>query len=132
MITISKILSESGRKAVELVVELDSPTIIAVRAGAFRVGSVDLEFLEDQLWELLSPPSVITYVTGYIVREKSTGDLFLLVDNVHMDGEDDTYRFNEGSPYSLLHRLYRFVLPPATASLAGLDISVIHVVKELN
>lgn len=111
---------------VVLAVELESPAVLAVRAGSFRTRKKDFNLTEDWFWTL---PTIIPErglsVTGYLAEDLSTGDAVLFVEEKELADEEVNFNFN-GSPYRELRLLFTLAIPVATAVLSGLDGIVYH------
>lgn len=111
---------------VVLDVELESPTVIAVRAGSFRTRKKDFELTEDWFWTI---PSVIPerglVITGYLAKNRATEDVVLFVEEKEIADEEVNFNFSS-SPYMELRMLFTFYIPAAITALPGLDITIYH------
>lgn len=111
---------------VSLAVELESTTVLAVRAGSFRMMTKDYELTEDWFWTLPTTiPDEGLVITGSLVEELATGDGMLFVSEVERGPEEVPFRF-QGSPYRQLRHLFTLSVPAGTTTLSGLDIAVYH------
>lgn len=113
---------------IELVVEEENSTSLAVRAGSFRVSGEVYTFDEDQIYELVNDPLVRVWVTGLLVREKESGIPLLFIDEVYDDGEDSPYVFSKDSPYEVMNPIFVFEIPPHGGTLTDLEVTTFQVV----
>lgn len=111
---------------IELVVEVVSPTVLAVRAGTFTYERTQYALDEDQEWTLPVIPDGGMWVEGYLVVEKATGDVHVLVDEQTSGAEH--YEFDGASTFTLLNNLFSLNIPESTVSLAGLAVEVFHII----
>jgi len=118
----------NGRDLCSLVIEQEGMTVV-VKAGAIKWKDEDLSLNQDESFSIVSDVDHVKTVVGYIVREVSTGDLMLLVDEVLQNGSDRSYRFERNGPYHCIHRLIYFHVPAGAESLDDVDIRVSHSVS---
>jgi len=103
---------------VQLEVEVVGLTIV-VKAGSFRVSGKDYELVDDETFTA-SFEAVSKTLFGYLVKEKSTGEARLLVDEFTHDGQG--VRFSDPD-YEVLWELFLCNIVPAdTASLEGVEV----------
>jgi hypothetical protein len=95
----------------DVVVE-NSGTSIKVPAGSFTIEGEPRILDEDWEWDLPTSRSHSLTVLGYLVQDKESGDIQVLVDEFWNDGEDELFIFENSSPYKLLVELYGFTIQP--------------------
>ena len=90
--------------------------VVVVRAGTVRYQEEDYPLGDDSEYTVSPDAEMTTTIQAYLVREKATGSIDVLVDD--MVGPNDVrYVFLPGDPYELLFYLYELSVPPAAASL---------------
>lgn len=118
------VVRSSGNNDLQLEVVKAGGTV-TVKAGTFVIAKTSHSLGADSDFTVTSRPNV-TYVFGYLVKEIASGVVSVLVDEFIDDGVDSAYSFG-GSPYELLSQIFRFVLPPNTATLNSVDVTVLTV-----
>ena len=123
---ISQSLANPKQHEVSLAVELESTTVLAVRAGSFRIEKKDFELTEDWFWTLpaTTPPRGLM-ITGSLVEEIATGAAMLFVEEKERADEEVPFTFR-GTPYRPLRVLFTLAVPVLTATLSGLDVIIYH------
>lgn len=101
-----------------------SGLMIIVPAGTFKVLGEEHQFISQMNHEVTVDPTNETHVLGMIVQDKATEEVTLLVDEVVLDGVDETYTFGLSSPYTLLLPLYKVLVPAGATTLEGLTMIV--------
>ena len=129
-ITVKQCKGRAEIDDVQLVVELNSATTIAVRAGTFYVGGILYSLEEDQLFTITPSAIIRQWVDGWLVVDDETGNVFLLVDEWEYGEGDERFNFSLSS-YTALHYLYRFELPIDETDLNNASIDVEHRVPPL-
>lgn len=112
----------------QLLVEQTDFTKLCVRAGAFRLLGENMVLAEDAEWEFTQQPTERMWADGFIVRDRSTGEVAVLVDEFTYGEGGERYDFNSG-PYELVHYLFRFDIPAGMASLESVICFVEHIVE---
>ena len=126
MIKVLKSYSSPKAHSVKLEV-LQNPEKITVNAGTFRVSGTQYHLDQNLEWAM-SPQAQACEVTGFLALHEEAGTV-LVVDEV-LPGEL-AYNF-DNSPYKLLHRLFRCLVPAAADDLDGVPVSVFHIVEPAN
>lgn len=94
--------------------------IITVKAGTLRIIGRDVVFTEDFGHEVPSS-SVERYLKGFLVRNKTTDEITVVVDEILLDGTDEPFDFKT-SDYESLMTLYEMAIPADTVSLEALEL----------
>ena len=111
--------------SVDLEVFQSGDSGLIVKAGAFRVSSVDYNLYGDVDISLTMGNQYPVWVDGWLVKSVVTGEIFVLVDEYAMNGEDARYEFDSQSPYTKIFNLFQFEITPTIASLNLVDV-VVH------
>ena len=115
-----------GGSVLDLAVSVAGLDII-VPAGVVTIGG--MRSLDEVSVHTVTPhPTYSTAVQGFLVIHEDS--VVVLVDEVVKDGEDESYRFGPGSPYTLLVMLYECMTPPGITDLDGVDVWVTRFVVE--
>lgn len=94
-----------------------SPTQAQLRIsgnGSFSIQGVEYKFSEPWDFDVSSDPNHRTDVVGYLVQNRNTDEVSVLVDTVVRDGISENYDFRD--EWALLERLF-WIKVPAGGSL---------------
>lgn len=127
-ITQVNITGNSEKNALDLTVTVENLLDIRVSSGSFKIAGEDYTLSSDDVVTITVDSSEITDVQGLLVKNISTGNVEVLVDEYLLDGIDTPFVF-AGSGYKLLERLYYVRVPAGTTDLSGLDLSVKRIVE---
>lgn len=111
----TEVQAPPAQNAVDLTITQTGMTI-TVEAGSFTIASVGYTLATDQNFIATADPTNDTVACGYLVKEISTGDIELMVDEVVMDGVDTPFDLDDGT-YQLLHNLFAIKVPTGVANL---------------
>lgn len=101
--------------------------VVLIKAGTFTVGGVLHSLSEDWEWELPLNRGHSLTVLGFLVKEKDTGDIQVLIDEFWNDGSDELYQFTMDCPFEPLVELFEFTVKPEDGnSLDDVEITVRH------
>lgn len=97
--------------AVDLVLEVEDPRKIIVRAGDFRWAGRDYRLEEDEYFDIpaVDPQSQLLV---YLVLTKDSKEPHVLFDFTPNDGSAFCYDFGEKSPYIQVLQLATLFIPP--------------------
>jgi hypothetical protein len=98
---------------------------LRVGPGIFKVGGEDYELADEQVYIVEGSDTEPVFVSGYLVKKMSDGSAALLVDE-RVFGEE-SYRFEETSPYQLLHLFVRASVPAGIDDLHDAEVTVAKV-----
>lgn len=98
--------------------------VISVAPGTFKVFGDEHQFVSQMDHAVTVDPTNETHVIGMIVQDKTTDEVTLLVDEVVLDGVDETYAFDGSSPFKALLSLYKVLVPAEATTLDGLTMTV--------
>jgi len=101
-----------------------SGLVIRVAPGTFKVFGEEHQFISQMEHAVTVDPTNETDVLGMIVQDKETEEVTLLVDEVVLDGVDETYAFDPTSPFKALLPLYKVRVPAGVNTLDGLTMIV--------
>lgn len=122
---IENLIIKSKDERYQLVVGA-SGSKITVAKGPFKARAEEGSLADDYEYTLVSR-SVICDVSGYLVKNRKTGEYEILVDEVDADGADLPHDFSTGD-YAELALIFWAVVPANTASFDGLKVMVNQVV----
>lgn len=99
---------------------------IVVHPGEFVVGRKAGVIVEEQEFEVTKRNEDVC-VYGYIVENRKTGELSLLVDEVVKDGRDEPVCFGD-TPFSLVFNLFYVLVPGRAESLNDFVLTITRMV----
>lgn len=117
----------STSNRVSLGIEISGMTITVLGGGVHLAGQARVLAANESYAVTTRPED--TDVIGYLVEDTSNQELHVFVDEVVLDGLDDTYEFVRGGPYKLLHVLYKVRVPGNTLDIDTLDVTLFHIVE---
>jgi hypothetical protein len=101
---------------------------IRVRAGTIRDNGRELTLMEDETFELETRPQQ-TLVLAYLVVDKASDRLRVMVDEFVVGQDDRPYTFREGGPYEVIQRLFQGTIPPHCQTFEDAEIHVFRYVQ---
>ena len=113
----------------DLDVAVENSLDIRASSGSFKVSGVDYTLSEDDVITVDVDSSHETEVRGFLVKNLSTGNPEVLVDECVLDGIDVPFNFSSDANYKLLGKLYSIRVPAGTTDLSGLDLQVTRIVE---
>jgi hypothetical protein len=96
---------------------------IRVTAGSFKVAGKDYSLEEDHTWVVTPSSTDMTFVDGYLVRDKQSGEVTLLVDETC--GDEAIYDWKD-SPFEHLWFLFHFGVAKDAIDLETAEKTVVH------
>ena len=108
---------------VALAVSVENQMDIRVAAGTFKIARTDYALADDNVHTVTADPTDPTDVHGYLVRDKASGDIELLVDEAVLDGLGEAYWFS-GGPKEQLYRLFTIRVPAGSTDISGETLNV--------
>jgi len=100
-------------------------SVLTIGAGDYKIEGVTYTLLDDETFDFAPLPSNDTYYAGFLVREKATEDIAILVDTVLIGVEED-YIFDEASPYESIEQVFTARYTTDLLALDDLEIRVRH------
>ena len=113
--------SPASQHRVSLVVTAERAAL-HVGAGSVVVSGIEYALSSEQTYTLTTR-ALRTQVIGYLVRNRDSGAVAVLVDEIVTDGADVPFDF-AGSRWEQLHMLYSFAVPANVDDLTDLAIDV--------
>lgn len=113
--------------ALDLAVTVEAPMDIRVGAGAFKIEGTDYEFDADHVHTCTADPTDTTMVVGWIQKDKASGNVELVIDEVVQDGADQQYQPDRATKL-LLHRLFQILVPAAATSITNETLRVARII----
>ena len=102
-------------------------TTLTVKAGQFRYAGQDLRLLEDQVYEVVAPDAAkARSITGYLVIERASNEVKLLVDEVPADGTSP-FDFAAQEDFDFVAQLFHVQVPAGTTDPKALTCVVYRV-----
>jgi hypothetical protein len=95
---------------------------IVVGQGQFKYAGSDLQLTDDEEYTIAADTERV-WITGWVVRVRSSGEVRIVVDEVRLS--TPSYEFDD-SEYELIHRLYRAVVDPGNVA-ADVTVEAWHV-----
>jgi len=126
MITYAEALSDTLSMDLEVSVE---GMEISVVGGKVTLGEV-VGTVPSAACTIVSDDDYPVSVFGYVVQDRESGKLDLLVDEVAVERGDRRYRFSESGPYRLLNRLFHMNVPAGATDLSEVLVTVWKIVAE--
>jgi len=105
---------------VDLTVEVSGMTV-TVKSGSVKVAGKDFVLAKDVTYTA-STHAQLSWLRGFIVKERTTGAVTILVDEYVVDGEDSPFEFLPTCPYDPLYALYSVKVSASTTDLANADL----------
>jgi hypothetical protein len=102
---VQKVTSHSAQLQLDLAVRHDGASVV-VSPGSFRIGETEHELLEEQVADLSSNESYAIQHRGLLVREKDSGEVFVLVDECRGGGTDSALVIGDEDGLELLYRVF--------------------------
>jgi hypothetical protein len=102
---------------------------VTVPAGAFNWKGEKCHLVDAFEVDLLSDAEVAMDVTGYIAKDETSGDFVVVLDEVKRDGVDLPFDFRSSADYTLVAKLFRVMLAPASTALDDLDCLIFESVE---
>ena len=115
---------ESESFALNLMVAVENSLDIRVSSGSFKIAGVEYTLASDDVVTVTVDPTYETEVRGFLVKNVSTGNPEILVDEYVLDGVDVPYSVTKDQDYELFAKLYIIRVPAGTTDLSGLDLRV--------
>jgi hypothetical protein len=115
------------RYRIDLVVDVREREI-RVRAGSILDNGREFTLREDETFELETRPQP-TLIKAYLVVDKASNRLRLLLDEFVVGEDDQPYIFNEDGPYQVIQPLFHGSIPPQCRSFDDAEIHVFRYVQ---
>lgn len=115
-------IDPSKQTQVDLLVEV-SGLNITVKAGSMVIAGKPVVLSKDTVYKA-STHAQLSWLRGFLVRERTTGNVTVLVDEYVVDGEDSPFEFLPTCPYDPLYALYAAKVPSGTTDLANADFTL--------
>jgi hypothetical protein len=97
---------------------------VTISAGAFKIRGVDYELLADDVTTLVADPDVSESVAFYLVKNKSTNAVEVLVDE--LVGGSGARPFIGNATYELLHQILFGRVIAAATTLEDVPWDLVH------
>ena len=120
------VIDSSGRYAFDLAVSV-SKWALMVAGGTVRFGGEDLELAaqEHRMHRNMQEDQVVQV---FIVRDKESGEVGLLVDEFPASEAEGSYVFQPDHPHELLDKLLDMKVPAKASSLEEAELTVRRII----